>query len=59
MITNASRVISRSDANLFRLDFNLKGTQKREFVYRYDLVDRVMDLNAQNARAITIREEDE
>lgn len=59
MITLVSKTISSSNANLFMIEFALKGNVKREFVYRYDLVDRLGALGLENAKVLSIREEDE
>jgi len=59
MISLGSKMISSSNANLFMVEFALKGTTKKEFIYRYDLVDRLGILDTENAKILNIREEDE
>lgn len=58
MLKGCSAMLATSCANLFRVDYTLRGESKQEFVYRYDLVDRMEDLERQKASINSLREEE-
>jgi len=58
MLKGYSAMLATSSANLFKVDYTLRGESKQEFVYRYDLVDRMEDLERQKASINSLREEE-
>ncbi|HOR22836.1 MAG TPA: hypothetical protein PLY43_08950 [Ruminococcus sp.] len=58
MLKGWSAMLATSRANLFKVDYNLCGESKQEFVYRYDLMDRIEDLEKQKASINSLREEE-
>jgi len=58
MLKSYSNLLSNSSANLFKVDYNLQGENRQEFVYRYDLVDRMEYLESCRALINSLREEE-
>ena len=58
MLKAHSRFLIESDATLFKVDYSLNGELKREFVYRYDLVDRMDYLETASAKILNLRKEE-